>query len=180
LKPNQHKPVDYGFTLPELIVVVAITAVIAAVTIPGVAQLLSSRSMENMARRAGDDALFARSEAIKRNMPVIFCAGSDLTCVSNPSASSWGQGWLVCYDQNSDGVCDAGNSTDPNPLRVQIPSSTDFIMTGPAARLQFNADGTITGASAPTFAVSAAGAPTSRWSVRLASSGAIAVRREAL
>ncbi len=180
MKSNHYKPEASGFTLLELIAVVAILAVLAAVAMPGMTRLLTSQSTESMARRAGDDALFARSEAIKRNMPVILCAGSGLSCATSPTATSWSSGWLVCYDQNVDGICDTGSSAAPNPLRAQVPSSQDVVMKGPAARLQFNADGTITGASAPAFEVSAAAVPKSRWSVRLASSGAISIRREVL
>lgn len=83
-----------GFTLLELLVVIALAAVVAALAIPALDRaLLNARraaTMESLVRAAW----FARTEALRRGRPVLLCASAGSTqCVSAPDA--WSGGWLV-------------------------------------------------------------------------------------
>lgn len=171
---------ERGFTLIEAMVVVAIIAILAAVAGPDMVQFMRARQLESAARKIGTAAQFARSEAIKRNAPILLCAGTGGVCRATPGAGDWTEGWLICYDRNADGTCDTGTPADPNPIRLEAAQSASITFTGPASRIQFNADGTMTAAVAANFAVSNPAAVNFQWNVRLAASGASSVRKEAI
>ena len=169
-----------GFTLIEAMVVVGILAILATLAGPDMIQFMRSREVESAANKIGAAALFARSEAIKRNAPVLVCAGTSGTCAANPATSAWAAGWRICYDRNADGVCDTGTDSDPNPIRSEAAQPANITFTGPTSRLQFNADGTMTSTVTVAFAASSQAAGQFQWNVRLAASGASSVRKEAI
>ena len=76
----------HGFTAIELLTVMAIIAIIAAIAMPDLSNLLVNQRL----RAAGTDLMssliVARSEAIKRNGPVE---------VRPASGTDWTQGWVV-------------------------------------------------------------------------------------
>jgi|JI6StandDraft_1071083.scaffolds.fasta_scaffold292104_2 type IV fimbrial biogenesis protein FimT len=171
---------EHGFTLIEAMVVIAIIAILAAVAGPDMVQFMRARQLESVARKIGTAAQFARSEAIKRNSPILLCAGTAGVCRAAPDTGHWTAGWLICYDRDADGACDTGTASDPNPIRMEAAQSASITFTGPADRLQFNADGTMTAAVAVNFVVSNPAAGNFQWNVRLAASGASSVRKEAI
>ena len=167
-----------GFTLIEAMVVVGIVAILAALAGPNMIQFMRAREVESAAKKIGAAALLARSEAIKRNGPVLLCAGITGTCAATPATSDWAAGWTICYDRNADGACDTGTTSDPNPIRAEAAQPLNITFTGPASRLQFNADGTMTSTVAAAFAASSQAAGPFQWNVRLAASGASSIRKE--
>lgn len=169
-----------GLTLVELVVVVSILALLASIAVPSMAQFVSARRVEDAARRLSDTLAMGRLEAVKRNSPVLLCADAAVTgsaCNSAPAADDWAKGWRLCYDANVDGQCDAGRADDPNPLRVQPAVNAAVRLTGPASRLRFNPDGTVTSSSFSEFSMVAANVSTLRWLVRFAASGAFSARK---
>ncbi len=102
-----------GLTLIELLTVVALAAILAAVGIPGM------RTMnENIQATATTNALvsaifLARSEAAKRGQAVSICAASEsdsAVCASGEYTQSWDKGWLVFVDSTGNpGKLDTGD-----------------------------------------------------------------------
>jgi type IV fimbrial biogenesis protein FimT len=162
-----------GFTMMEAMVVVAIVAILAALAAPNMSQFFKARKTESAARSIGNDALFARGEAIKRNAPVLLCAGISGNCTATPLSADWQDGWRVCYDKNADGACDTGSESDPNPIVVRQAVDAAVNLSGPVSRLQFNADGTMSASAAISFSAATAQTSTFNWIVRVAASGAI-------
>jgi len=83
-----------GFTLIEMMVGVAIMAILAAIAVPSFAAL-----HQNVARRTALNnfwhAIFlARSEAVKRNSVIALCRSSDGSSCNN-NALDWSSGWIV-------------------------------------------------------------------------------------
>lgn len=82
---------DLGFTLIELMIALAIAAILLAIAVPSY-----SGSRLNSQLRASTNELIgsinlARSEAIKAGATVTLCASSDgATC-----GGAWNQGWVV-------------------------------------------------------------------------------------
>jgi type IV fimbrial biogenesis protein FimT len=74
---------DAGLSLLEVLVVVAITAIVAATVAPSFAALFDARRLESAATRLAADLQFTRSEAIARNRPL------QLSIVSGADASCW-------------------------------------------------------------------------------------------
>ena len=99
---------DRGFTLPELMVVVAIMGIMVSMALPSFKATIQSSSVKNAANSFMDDMRYARSEAVKRNSGVVMCR-TDLPETTNPqcsesSSKGWESGWLVFNDIHGDGT----------------------------------------------------------------------------
>jgi len=69
-----------GFTIIELMVVVAIAAVLIALAAPSFAEFLSKRRVDGVMAELATDLQYARSEAVSRNTPVRVTFGSENGC----------------------------------------------------------------------------------------------------
>lgn len=90
-----------GFTLLELIVVIAIASILLGLGVPSLGPFLSSeRGVARMNSLAASLAL-TRSEAIKRNQHVVLCKSPDGEYCQRKGAS-WHDGWIVFVDRDHD------------------------------------------------------------------------------
>lgn len=95
-----------GFTLVELMAVLAIAAVLMGAGVPSLAQLVRSVKLTSATNDLFGSLLLARSEAAKRHARVVVCRSFDgATCA--PSGG-WEQGWIVFHDANNDGLRQSG------------------------------------------------------------------------
>jgi type IV fimbrial biogenesis protein FimT len=142
-----------GFTTLELMVAIAIVAVLAAVAAPGMIDLVRNNRVSSVAKQLDEDLALARSEAIKRNARVLVCPVGRTKGQCGSGTSAWAQGWLVCHDANLDGKCDESASGDPNPIRQHGAIDSTLTVTGPATAAVFNANGSqgATATSSLTF-----------------------------
>ncbi|MFK7963748.1 MAG: GspH/FimT family pseudopilin [Burkholderiaceae bacterium] len=112
-----------GFTLVELLVVLSVTGILIAVGLPQLNQLSASRASESHRALLASTVRFARSEAVKRGMPVSICPSLDPEAAGGPAcnggANDWASGWVVFADLNGLGVIEAGDRV----IRVQAPLS---------------------------------------------------------
>ena len=80
-----------GFTIVELVVTVAVLAILLAIAAPSFKEIMLGTKLTSQANSLMASAHLARGEAIKRNQPVRLCASSDgASC-----AGAWEQGWIV-------------------------------------------------------------------------------------
>jgi len=93
-----------GFTLIEMMVVIAILGVLLAIGIPSFQQLIVSNRIASNANEIIADLMMARSEALKRGGDVIVtvCATTDGNSCSG--ANDWSRGRLVFVDSTTVGV----------------------------------------------------------------------------
>jgi len=82
-----------GFTLIELMIVLAIIGVILSIALPGFSEISLSTRLKAYANELVSSVYLARSEAIKRNAPVKLCVSTDGT--SCTGSGDWEQGWIV-------------------------------------------------------------------------------------
>jgi type IV fimbrial biogenesis protein FimT len=115
---------DAGFTLIELMVTIAILAIIASLAAPAMSTYVSRSAMRGI---SGDFTMAlqrARSEAINRNMCVSICMSSQAS-LSPPkcttSGDEWGVGWIVFLNPSCDAsITTANPKTGANPLETVV------------------------------------------------------------
>lgn len=104
---HQRSQRQAGFTLLELIIALAISAILLGLALPSFRSLMGDSKMTSTSNALVFALQTARSEAIKRSMPVALCASAtplaaDATC----GGSGYGNGWVVYADENSNGSLD--------------------------------------------------------------------------
>ncbi|MFM9438018.1 type IV fimbrial biogenesis protein FimT [Janthinobacterium sp. CG_23.3] len=96
-----------GFSLVELMVSVAILAILLAAATPAYNGMIMNSTATQYANNLMASTMLARSEAIKRNAPVSLCVSADgASCGSG----GWEQGWLVTCSTSDQVACDSAGS----------------------------------------------------------------------
>jgi type IV fimbrial biogenesis protein FimT len=97
-----------GFTLTELMAVLAVAAVLVTVAVPNMKTFIQNNRLTAAANDLLRSFQLARTEAIKRQQNVVVCASANPTA-ANPTCS-YGpfNGWIVFQDTNSNWQLDAG------------------------------------------------------------------------
>ena len=146
-KPIASKTQD-GFTLIELMLTLAIAAIILTQAVPSFTGMIASNRLITQTNDLVADVNLARSEAVARGVQVILCNSADskaagATC--NGTAQTWSTGWLM-YAEN-DGVAGFDSTAVPPDTLIRIgqPSKSGItVMANVAGNtdLQYNPDGT--------------------------------------
>ena len=113
-----------GFTIIELMIVVALAAVLLTIGIPGFQEMVQDNRRASASVEMVSALQAARSEAIKRNQPVTLCPTADNASCSGGNA--WEIGWMTFIDEDDDGTKDAGEAVlnTGSPLAAIAVSST--------------------------------------------------------
>ena len=97
-----------GYTLIELVVVIALLAILLALGTPSLIQWVESARLKTLSSDLLSDLRLTRSEAILRGERVVLCtAASQESC--SPSGG-WHQGRLMFVDKNNNGSREASES----------------------------------------------------------------------
>lgn len=140
-----------GFTLIELMVTIAILAVVTTMAAPSMQTFVSRSLMRGISADFTLAMQRARSEAISTNQCVAICMSSTGTkCVS--SGDNWGVGWIVIR-LPACGTVDTATQTAANILLVREGFNTRYqLNTQSSVRsVVFNARGVSTLSSAGGF-----------------------------
>lgn len=107
-----------GVNLFEVMIAIAITAIVTVMAIPSMRSLWQNNRASTLATNFASTLAYARSEAIKRGTPVSVCPSSDTLVYSScGNSGQWNNGWIVFADPKGDGVI-----ADPNQ-RLQTEQS---------------------------------------------------------
>ena len=94
---------EAGFTLIEMMVSLAIAALLGLLAVPWVRSFLDAAQLVSASNVFVASLQLARSEAIKRNHRVVLCKAAAISCAST---GGWEQGWIIFHDANDNGARD--------------------------------------------------------------------------
>ena len=123
-----------GFTLIELMTVVFIAVILAAVGVPSFARLMAGQRVKAAASNLQQALLVTRSEALKRNADVAVL----------PAGGQWSAGWTVV------------NASSGAVLNT-YPPAPSLTISGPEA-ITYQSSGRLTPGTAATFRIASSAA----------------------
>lgn len=117
-----------GFTLVELMVTVAVVAILVAIGAPQLVTFIQKQQVRADVNSLTSAIHLARSEAMKRSGVATICplaatAATPPTCAANAGNAAWSNGWMVFIDYKPFGTF-GGNDT---LLKVEQGSRTGLI-----------------------------------------------------
>jgi type IV fimbrial biogenesis protein FimT len=95
---------EHGFTVIELMVTLAIVAIVLTVGVPGVKTLIYNNRVTAATNSLVGSLTYARSEAVKQGVSTSICSSSNQTSCTG---SAWSTGWLVWVDLDNDTTLDS-------------------------------------------------------------------------
>jgi len=122
-----------GFTIVELLTVVVIVGIMAALAAPGFANLMASIRASTAASDLYSALATARSEATKRN--------AEVTLASKSASTSWKDGWSIV---------DPASSTN---VLLDRGGLIGAAVTGSLSSVVYQSSGRVKGSTKPTFVV---------------------------
>ena len=150
---HNHSVSSIGFTLVEMMVVLALIGILLALAVPSFSQLVQSTTISNATNTFLSDMRLARSEAIRRGGAVVICRSDspeapNATCSTNlgSGGTGWASGWIVFQDLDNNGMRDAAEPI----LRVQAPMTSVNAITDDnlySTRFRFTATGRLANTS---------------------------------
>jgi len=137
------------FTLPEVLTVVAILGILAAIAAPNLGAMIRTQRVKTAAFDVMSSLLYARSEAVKRNAAVTI----------TPTGGNWANGWTL-------------SDASANTLRSKA-AFANVSITGPGS-VVYSPNGRLSPVgTSPQFSLSASDvAATNQRCIRVSPSGA--------
>lgn len=139
---KQHGLPAYGFTMLELIIALAISAILIGLAVPSMKSFMGTSEISATSNDFVYSLQTARSEAIKRAGPVGLCP-SAVPMADEPvcADTSYANGWIVFFDADGNGQRSAGEEL----VQQSDARSANFTFTPDTAfeqRIYFGESGT--------------------------------------
>jgi len=123
-----------GFTLIELMITLAIAAILLGLAAPSFNGLIKDNRLTTQINGLSASLNLARSESIKRSLTVTVCKSNGGT----QCGGDWSDGWIVFEDINGNGAVDTGDII----IRVNAALSSGNTLVFPGKnRVTYKADG---------------------------------------
>lgn len=151
---------QHGFTLVELVVTIALLAILTTLAIPSFSEMLRQWRRDSATRELTTTLQMARSEAIKTSRQMVVCPSTDGT--SCAAVTEWNTGWILFVDDGAGTQANANNqayNTNERILKVVSAQAgvASLTSSGAVQQLQFLPNG-LMGSATTTFTVTPSGA----------------------
>jgi type IV fimbrial biogenesis protein FimT len=144
-----------GLTMVELMVTVAIAAILGTLAAPAFNDFLVRNRSSAMANEFTSSVLRARNEAVSRNTCVVICRSTtqgDALPSCNTSAEDWRVGWIVFTDPTCAAVNAPADATSMVSVSGPFDANFSFLKRGAdTTRVMFSASGNARAADAGRF-----------------------------
>lgn len=160
----------YGFTLVELIIAIALLAIVVSLAVPAYSDFMARKRASAVTNDFLVDLNAARGEATRRRRNVVMCVrgGSAATCDAASQNSGdctcaadgqWESGWITFVDADADASLDASATDTIVGVHPPLPGGVTLRRTvGAGNTVAFNSRGALAGTTAG-FAVCVNDAP---------------------
>jgi len=101
---------SHGFTLVELMVTLAIAAIVMALGVPSFQGMMRNNRAATHMNEFTSALNLARSEAVKRGQSASLCPSSDQAACTTIDTTNWTVGWIVFVDTNANDTFDGGDT----------------------------------------------------------------------
>jgi type IV fimbrial biogenesis protein FimT len=119
-----------GFTMTELVMTMAIVAILAAIGVPSFKYVTASNRIASEINGLLGDMQFARSQAVKEGQSVTVCVSTNGTSCTGGSA--WQNGWIVFLDANFNQQVDVAAGEKIIRVQPPFPGTDTFVASSGA------------------------------------------------
>ena len=130
------KKIQSGFTLVELMVTVAVAAILLAIGVPSLTSVYEGIRARSAISTIESSFVFARSQAVSYGSRVSVCPMASTSC-----GSDWGKGFSIFIDNGTIGTMDTTNGIADVVLRKVDAFNSNDIIKSDLSRYSFNPDG---------------------------------------
>jgi type IV fimbrial biogenesis protein FimT len=172
-------PLEHGFTLAELMVTLAILAILSALAAPSFQDMIARNRLSVSSNELLVALQTARSEATRLARNAVVCPST--TGTGCTGGTSWHSGWMVFVDQSKDDVFTptTDETTSDRLVRVWPALAPSMTITGPQ-RVRFHPEGNLVyEPNTAQFEVEVKAGITEKRHLCLFASGRTAVSKEA-
>ncbi len=132
-----------GFTLIELMVALAVMAIVLSFAIPSFESIVNSNRLSSAANEMVASIQMAKMESLRRNRRAVVClsAAPNATTPTCSGATSTTGGWITFLDVNANGAYDAASDTLLRTSLLKSPVQVLVSAQLPAGKLIVRSDG---------------------------------------
>ena len=135
-----------GFTFIELMIVMTMAALMAAIALPNLGQFIANNRLKSQMYSMLESINIARTEAVKRKVKTAMCRSADPTATTpacGGTTNTWTTGWIVyaqgdaldAYLSGTDTIIGIGNAADDTVNVISNSDGDEFLIYKPDGSL---------------------------------------------